>query len=1589
MTQKLSKEEFLELHEALASKKITYSEYLNRLLSCDLSDIPFEYWKNSDIRFNYYDVIDFSKTHANIDFGILHFSGEANFKGCNVRNLEKIRDGIKPEYFDEKTVKENSHIFLSENIPQNLKDIIYNNGILSIKDICNLSKEQIAELSIKIDKVTKFQSIKWNDSILNSPLYNVIGLEKMVELYNTQKEEYEAVYKILDDYLDWFSYAEVLEEKLKNAKTSEIKKICFDLLRENIITRRNINLCSEKRFVPRLFAIENKDLFLVDKNIPDKVKKSYYDRSLRIDDLIKYYEQLKEIPLDRFIKEEHVIHGFTATYGLGEYQKLVNKYPLVFNCLVNQYYDIEELGWNFDFSYEKPAEQNFLTAIRKYILDNDLIIKQRSVFEDGKIKYKNLPAWIESLGFNYINRLTISNLMSYNDKTFIVSDYKQQEFINIMGIENLKKLQNKTKIFSLNSQDLYQEKNVFKIIQDYVIKVNGYFFQNFKKGTLSYEDFEENFVKLLEKLRQNGAFKGFDGYRKITGEFREKYPEIFIDENAPTELKEAFYSNEITLEVLFENKNHISYLLDKDLLNILKIRTKIVIDDNKLDFLPYCIDKIGKEKTLKLISKYGMLLDKIEIDYKETEHTDEKSLEQALMKSLEKYIIVQNAKPLQRIKYQYLKDVPDFYSNYPELFIDFKNIDGIADDVIRELEKDYYFGNFSYEYIRQFPILIDILKNKNLEIPFGGVGADNRKNNFDYSNKATILVLKDMFGNEKFLELCYKYGRYMDNISAKIQNRVYYKDGKFYYKTLNTVLDFNQVTKLIENIIATLCEQGETLYTDVDAPQFLKEKHPELFLSDDAPEELKKYYYHKQDAIINFKVLKEHKEWLPYLKGKLISPAFILSCSNKFEMQKYFNCFGEEKGLLIGIKKLETVQIMIAARQVYLMEDWYRKTGEKFIPDVVVMLNIPIEEADKFLSNTTNWNKLMKLKEFSEAFESRDAMIKLAYSFGVFDGDKRGFNKLYDLLTKIPKTTNASELNIIKSLEARLNDVFSQFEDEIKDIDLNKKLDYIIDHILNPAYLGRDLIKAIKKDKFDVDFSRSIFYQIYKKNEDGTYTLIINQQNNPNIVKSIRTLFEQQSGTNNIITSATLHQLFGGFKIEYNPEFREFLLNNLDEILYNSEYKTYIAAIQKQFNDIKRATINRKLTLPLAISYVQQNKYEDIEVGNESVAEISSVAGYTQEDFDKLQKIYNYGKQRVFSSIPRIENKTDKYNYEMLRLDDPLAMAIGTLTDCCQELGNVAEVCMEHSMVDKNGRVFVVKDNKGNIVSQSWVWRNKNVLCFDNIEIPNKAFDRVDERNKLAEEVYQIYKKAADELIKKDEEVYKKLLSDGKITKEQYEGLKLNKVTVGIGYNDIKVAIEKNSIKDKKLVRPLPFEELVGLGHDLYTNDSTTQYILEERKNNKEYNGETIQVHNDLYEIYDDNNFTKKELFRLAKLEINQRSYSDITSVLDYTKENFVSEIGSMYDLVKDKTRIILNANFAIIYEENDNKIVIGDLFYNTKAGDMDIENIVLMQIKLAIEQIKNGKEIDIINLEENQKEIYNKAINLKEELDIERGLKK
>ncbi len=125
------------------------------------------------------------------------------------------------------------------------------------------------------------------------------------------------------------------------------------------------------------------------------------------------------------------------------------------------------------------------------------------------------------------------------------------------------------------------------------------------------------------------------------------------------------------------------------------------------------------------------------------------------------------------------------------------------------------------------------------------------------------------------------------------------------------------------------------------------------------------------------------------------------------------------------------------------------------------------------------------------------------------------------------------------------------------------------------------------------------------------------------------------------------------------------------------------------------------------------------------------------EIVQKAKDWYQIMRERQYSSIPKIKGNLENYEYEMLDLDDPLALAVGYITRCCFLINGLSRESLYHSISDKNGRTFVVRKD-GEFIAQSWVWRNGNVLCFDNVEARgNYSYDKL----------LEVYQKASQELI--------------------------------------------------------------------------------------------------------------------------------------------------------------------------------------------------------------------------------------------------
>ncbi len=291
-----------------------------------------------------------------------------------------------------------------------------------------------------------------------------------------------------------------------------------------------------------------------------------------------------------------------------------------------------------------------------------------------------------------------------------------------------------------------------------------------------------------------------------------------------------------------------------------------------------------------------------------------------------------------------------------------------------------------------------------------------------------------------------------------------------------------------------------------------------------------------------------------------------------------------------------------------------------------------------------------------------------------------------------------------------------------------------------------------------------------------------------------------------IVSYEQIEKMFGGINIEEeNPRFKDYFKKYREEILSNPEIYGHMNWLYYATKDEK----NYRVTPFQIIEEMSVTDTYDEKLGSSEVAQVYLKA--KQRDpyinyYEQYQQIFRKSMEREKLSIPPMkvgQSISKECTGKLLRTDDPLAIAAGTLTDCCQEFGNVGVSSMEHSVTSRNGGLFGVFDEKGNLIAQSWTWRNKSRLCFDNIEVDESLENNNEEREKILS-TYDVYKKAAEQALQIDREMMDKLLLDGKITVEQYKKFTLRDVTIGAGYIEDKTLKAKLAENERgSIIEPL------------------------------------------------------------------------------------------------------------------------------------------------------------------------------------------
>lgn len=343
----------------------------------------------------------------------------------------------------------------------------------------------------------------------------------------------------------------------------------------------------------------------------------------------------------------------------------------------------------------------------------------------------------------------------------------------------------------------------------------------------------------------------------------------------------------------------------------------------------------------------------------------------------------------------------------------------------------------------------------------------------------------------------------------------------------------------------------------------------------------------------------------------------------------------------------------------------------------------------------------------------------------------------------------------------------------------------------------------------------------------------------------------------------------------------------------NRLLKDEIPEFEKRFADIYNGweniyqKLNGNVTVARILKWFEENKIL-LNPDEYHLSEILNELGSNENNLQKARELYSDMKNRKFSTIPKVSgNYNDEYTYEMLDLDDPLGLAVGYITRCCFLIDGESSSALFHSAQSKDGRIFIVRKN-GELIAQSWVWRNGNLVCFDNVESRGN-FDW--------DILLETYKKASQNILdisSKDED-----------TKEQ---IKL--VTFGGGYS--KISKPKEQVPRKKIQRP----RVKGY---IYTDARYDQFILAS-------NGEQELYYGDVKAQYKDNRKKPERYTKLSLLDREQKS-SIIKKIksIEFSKMGIIRIIdfdNYKYASIADDWYILLNNNGEVecMLLENDDR---------------------------------------------------------------------
>lgn len=543
--------------------------------------------------------------------------------------------------------------------------IIENNDIYTfINNIFSFNSKEEEKIYIK----------KFTDDILNKTLKGNDGSKSTIKLTDSQYKEI-FMYSSAGDYLKLFHNDETSSiskelEKLPQDYISSINIPFSELLNSNIFYF--INELGLKNIVD--FDNENGNFLTKDNcKMLELIRNKYLNENVDSSDernFIDFYDE----------------NGMRRPYTKDEFYEIMRR--IIVNRPSNITDDYRDLNGEFRtrnpelfISEQAPMELQNLFYTKQ--ITPSIILEHPEYIEF--LKGKNLNSCFEIISVNVKNN---------DEKAYFKSFWK---FIG----------------------DKTDSDEFMKFIMEYSdvldIVLNGKESNSYQYSIKFSIDDDMNNIssKINETLKKLIIEKGIIYPTHIPKNMKEEYPTLFLDENAPEELKKVFYNRTISTEFILSNPSYKEFLKNIDLGALFKYMPVIAINENneyegEISLIDGIKQVFGFNDTFDVMLLYGKYIEKI---FSNTKFKDFKfnlkftkdGLLDELDKQILKLIIEGNIK--------YDENIPShFKNNNPTLFL--------GENIPQEIKNKFYNREFTLKDFNDNPELFEMFDKTNIACGF-------------------------------------------------------------------------------------------------------------------------------------------------------------------------------------------------------------------------------------------------------------------------------------------------------------------------------------------------------------------------------------------------------------------------------------------------------------------------------------------------------------------------------------------------------------------------------------------------------------------------------------------------------------------------------------------------------------------------------------------------------------------------------------------------------------------------------------------------------------------------------------------------------